>query len=99
MMAMNMWKIDLNCYLDSNATAHVTRDAQQFNWIHKVEFASVKFATSHSHKMHGEGNIVVSYKGRTKNVHNVIYVFKCEEKFVVYRHFSRHGLCSHVWNT
>ncbi len=49
--------------------------------------------------MHGKGNIVVSCKGRIKNVHNVLYVFKCEEKFVVYKHFSRHGLCSHVWNT
>lgn len=31
MMAMHMWGNDVNCYLDSNATTHVTRDAQQFN--------------------------------------------------------------------
>jgi hypothetical protein len=49
--------------------------------------------------VHGKGNIVISYKGRIKNVHNVLYFFNCEEKIVVYRHFSRHGLCSHVWNT
>ncbi len=59
----------------------------------------MKFATNHSHKVHGKGDIVVSYKGRIKNVHDVLYVFKCEEKFVVYRHFSKHGLWNHVWNT
>ncbi len=58
----------------------------------------MKFATNHSQKVHGKGNIVVSYKRRIKNVHNVLYVFKCEEKIVVYKHFSKHGLWSHVWN-
>jgi hypothetical protein len=45
-----------------NAKAHVTRDAQEFNWIHKVEFASVKFVTSHSHKVHGRATLLFPTK-------------------------------------
>jgi hypothetical protein len=85
MMACTCGKIIVNFYLNFNATTHVTRDSQQFNSIHKVKFASVKFAINHSHKVHGKGNIVVSYKKTIKNVHIVLYVLKCEEKIVVYK--------------
>jgi hypothetical protein len=63
-------------YLDFGASAHGTRNEGNINnGKRTVDYTSVKFATSHTHKVYGKGKAIVAYQGEIKTMNNVLYAY------------------------
>jgi len=62
-------------YFASRAIKHVSRDVNILTCMKSnLKTMRIKFAGGHSHLMEGKGDTFVSYDGKMKQIHDVLFV-------------------------